>query len=497
MSSALQPRAAVAAPSPLTAFDEIARWTPRVTVPLLITAALVAGLLLSIDPRLGMAAAAGVVFAAFVLADLPIAIGIWVVALFLAGVPGTQGAPTGTSALLLAGWAGTLANRGPSLRTAAWRARVAFAATAALLVWTTASYVWSGDPGAVVSAVQNWGIAVAALPVIVTGCQRDRDVLLVAGAFVGGATLAVLIGVASGSTTAPGSAQEAAEMAAGRLQVGITDPNYLAANIVASLVMITGLLRVESLRRWRVPLLLAVPVLLYGLVATQSRGGMLAVLTAAALAVFLLREYRTRILAAVGALLVGIALFLVLQPRALERITQSDSSGTGRTDLWAAAWAVWQDAPLIGVGAGNFPSAKSAYADQIGFVERPELLLDMPMVAHDVWLQALAETGLVGLVLIVSAFGACVGASFVASRRFTQAGQGDLAFFARALGVGQLASLAASTFISNGNDRVFWVLLALGPALLAVAGPRSHLYSGPGRRPRSRPSPHPVKERAR
>lgn len=494
MSSALHPPAAVAPPSsPLTAFDEIARWEPRVTVPLLITAALVAGLLLSIDPRLGMAAAAGAVFAAFVLADLPIAIGIWVVALFLAGVPGTQGAPTGTSALLLAGWAGTLANRGPSLRTAAWRARVAFGATAALLLWTTASYVWSGDPGAVVGAVQNWGIAVAALPVIVTGCQRDRDVLLVAGAFVGGATLAVLIGVASGSSAAPIDDQAAAEFSAGRLQVGITDPNYLAANIVASLVMIVGLLRVESLRRWRAPLLMAVPVLLYGLVATQSRGGMLAVLTAAVLAVFLLREYRVRILAGVGALLVGIAVFLALQPRAFERITQSDSSGTGRTDLWAAAWAVWRDAPLFGVGAGNFPSAKSAYADQIGFVARPDLLLDQPMVAHDVWLQALAETGLVGLVLIVFAFGACIGASFVASGRFARTGRTDLAFFARALGVGQLASLAASTFISNGGDRVFWVLLALGPALLAVSGP------GPRRRPVRRPVPvlHPVKERAR
>lgn len=489
MSSALQPRGTVAAPSPLTAFDEIARWTPRVTVPLLVAGALVAGLLLSIDPRLGIAAAAGAVFAAFVLADLPVAIAIWVVALALAGVPGTQGAPTGTSALLIAGWAGTLANRGPTLRTAAWRGRVAFAATGALLAWTAASYVWAGDPGAVVGAVRNWGVAVAALPVIATGCQRDRDVLLIAAAFVAGATLSVLVGVASGSSAAPIDEQAAAEFSAGRLQVGITDPNYLAANLVASLALIAGMVRVESLRRWRAPLLLAVPILLYGLVATQSRGGLLAALTAAVLALVVLHEYRTRILAAVGAVLVGIASFLVVQPRALERITQDDASGTGRTDLWAAAWAVWRDSPLAGVGAGNFPSAKSAYADRIGFVERPDLLLDQPMVAHDVWLQALSETGLVGLLLTVAAFGGCIGASFAAARRFTQGGQDDLAFFARALGVGQLASLAASTFISNGSDRVFWVLLALGPALLTVA-PRNRADPGPNH-------PRPAKERAR
>lgn len=497
MSSTLHPRRAVAAPSPISAFDEIARWTPRVTVPLLVTAALVAGILLSIDPRLGMAAAAAAVFVAFVLADLPIAIGIWIVALFLAGVPGTQGAPTGTTALLIAGWAGTLANRGPSLRSAAWSARVAFAATAVLMLWTGASYIWAGDPGAVVNAVQNWGIAIVALPVIVTGCQRGRDVLLIAGAFVGGATLSVLVGVASGSSAAPIGDRAATEFSAGRLQVGITDPNYLAANLVASLLLITGLLRAESLRRWRAPLVLAVPILLYGLVATQSRGGLLAVLTAAVLAVFLLREYRTRILAAVGVVLTGIGLMLVVQPRAFERITQSDSSGTGRTDLWAAAWAVWRDNPVLGVGAGNFPSAKSAYADRIGFVERPDLLLDEPMVAHDVWLQALSEIGVVGLLLTVAAFAACVAASFAASRRFTDAGQTDMAFFARALGVGQLASLAASTFISNGGDRIFWVLLALGPALLAVAGPRPRALRRARVRPGPRPHPRPVQERAR
>lgn len=474
MSSALDPRRTVAVRSPLSAFDEIARYPARVTVPLMIAAALVTGLMLSIDAKLGVAAAGGAIFAAFLLADLPVAIGIWVVALFLAGVPGTQGAPTGTSVLLLAGWAGTLANRGSTLRTASWSARWAFAATGALMLWTGASYIWSGDPGAAVGAVQNWGIAVAALPVIVTGCQSGRDVLIVACAFVAGTTLSVLVGVASGSNAAPVGEQAAYEFSAGRLQVGITDPNYLAANIAASIVLIAGLVRIRWLRSWRSLLLLALPVLLYGLIATQSRGGLLATLVAAVLAVFLLPEFRGRVLGAAGVAVGGLAVLLMLQPRAFERITQSDASGTGRTDLWSAAWAVWQDAPLLGVGSGNFPIAKTAYADQIGFVERPALLLDMPMVAHNVWLQAMAETGLVGLLLLICAFGACIGSSFLAARRFERARNVELAFFARALGVGQLASLAASTFISNASDRIFWVLLALGPALLAVAAVRPH-----------------------
>lgn len=471
MTSTLHPRRPVGHP-PVTALDEIAGVPPRVLVGLLLGAAVLAGLALSIDARLGLAGAGGAIFVAFLLADLPVAIALWVLALFLAGVPGTHGAPTATSVVLLAGWAGTLANRGPTLRSASWSARWAFAATAGLTAWTAASYLWAGHPGAVVDAVQNWGIAVAALPVIVTGCERSRDVLVVALAFVAGATLSVLVGVAQGTNAAPATEQAAAEFSAGRLQVGITDPNYLAANIVASVVLVGGLVGLSWLRRWRPALLGCLPVLLYGLVATQSRGGLLAAVVGAALAVFLLPEFRVRVLGGVVAAVSGLALLLLLQPRAVERITQSDSSGTGRTDLWSAAWHVWRDAPILGVGSGNFPHAKSAYADRIGFVEQPTLLLDMPMVAHNVWLQALAETGLVGLLLQGLALGACIAASFLAARRFAAVGNAELGFFARTLGVAQLASLAASTFISNAGDRIFWVLLALGPALLAVADVR-------------------------
>jgi hypothetical protein len=44
-----------------------------------------------------------------------------------------------------------------------------------------------------------------------------------------------------------------------------------------------------------------------------------------------------------------------------------------------------------------------------------------------------------------------------------------MATLARTVVVAQVAMLAASFFISNGHDRRTWVLLALGPALVATA----------------------------
>jgi O-antigen ligase len=452
----------------MTTADRLSRTSPRLLIAGLVAGAALLGLVAVKDARLGVAGAGALVFAAFLLVDLPVAVGVWIVALFLAGTPGTHGATTGTSVLLLAGWAGTLADRAPHWRQALARTRWSLAAVALMLLWSAASLIWAQDPAEGLARLQQWGIAAAALPVLVTACPRPRDAIVVAAAFVAGATLAVVVGVLTGSNAAPVDEAASFEAAAGRLQVGITDPNYLAADIVAALALTAGLLGVRQARRWRPALLLAVPILLYGLVATQSRGGMVAALVAAAAAFVLLRAERRRIAGALVVAVVLLGVFLAAQPRALDRLTQDDTSGTGRTDIWNVALAVARDNPLLGVGTGNFVVVESRYAQEVGFLERPGLIVDTPLVTHDVWLQALTENGPLGLLLLIGAFGGCIASSLIAGRRFARHGRPDLERLARTLAVGQIGSLAASTFIANGDDRVWWVLLALGPVLLAV-----------------------------
>ncbi|MGX6449842.1 hypothetical protein ACVU7I_17525, partial [Patulibacter sp. S7RM1-6] len=129
----------------MTTASRLALLPARLLVPLLVAAAALVGLAATRDARLAFAAAAAAVFLAFVLVDLPVAVGAWVAILFLAGVPGTQGGPTGTSVLLLAGWAGTLAERGPEVRVALRRARWPLAAAALVLLWSALSLVWAAD----------------------------------------------------------------------------------------------------------------------------------------------------------------------------------------------------------------------------------------------------------------------------------------------------------------------------------------------------------------
>jgi O-antigen ligase len=449
--------------------DRLSRTPPWLVVAALVCATALVGLAVTRDPRYGAVAIGALVFAAFVVLDLPVAVGLWCVALYLAGVSGTQGAPTGTTVLLVAGCLGTLADRGDHLRRSLPQVRAAYLSAALLLAWSAATAVWAVDAGTVRQETWYFALAAVALPIVVTSCTTSRDVLVVATAFVLGATCAIAAGVLLGTSDAPADPLAAAEAAAGRLHVGLTDPNYLAADIVAALAIVTGLLGVSALRRWRPWLVLTIPVLLYGLVATQSRGGFIAAVAAAALAALHLREHRARVVGGLAVAVVLLGLFLATQPRAVERLTQDDATGTGRTEIWKIATAVARDHPLGGVGTGNFRLVEGGYVDRVGPIADPSMFVDTPLVTHDIWLQAFAEQGLPGLLIQLAVIATCIGASFRAARRYRRDGRPDLATFARALAVGQLSSVVASTFIANGNDRVFWILLALGPALLAVA----------------------------
>ena len=71
------------------------------------------------------------------------------------------------------------------------------------------------------------------------------------------------------------------------------------------------------------------------------------------------------------------------------------STGSGRWQLWTSAVDEWETKPVFGRGAGSYQSWWMEHASLPLFVRD----------AHSLWLETLAELGLVGLLLLVIAFG--------------------------------------------------------------------------------------------
>jgi putative inorganic carbon (HCO3(-)) transporter len=210
-------------------------------------------------------------------------------------------------------------------------------------------------------------------------------------------------------------------------------------------------------------------VLLLTLLVTVSRGGLVALGAALVVTVLVARRYRGWALATVLAVAATALVFFLsfASPAARERITASDGGGK-RTDVWKVAGRMVDDHPVTGVGAGNFRHESIHYLVEPGTIRFDELI-DERSVTHNAYLEVLTGTGFVGLSLYVAIIAACVASMLRAARNFGRRGdlRGELT--ARAVIVAVAATLAAYFFLSEESSKYLWLLLSLGPALLAIS----------------------------
>jgi putative inorganic carbon (HCO3(-)) transporter len=144
-------------------------------------------------------------------------------------------------------------------------------------------------------------------------------------------------------------------------------------------------------------------VCVVGVTYTQSRAALIALLVAS-LGIGVLCGVRVRVLATAlcGVILLG---SLVLPQSLQTRVgdlygavtadagTPQDKNGSlrGRTSENLAGLRMWHDHPLIGVGPDNFEVHYEQYAEVIGTDQRAQ-----ERGAHNLYLESLAETGVVG-----------------------------------------------------------------------------------------------------
>jgi len=209
-------------------------------------------------------------------------------------------------------------------------------------------------------------------------------------------------------------------------------------------------------------------------IVTYSRGAFVALLVVAAFIV--LRHHRNfKVILAI--LLIVAALLPFLPEKYLTRMgtllsflpgstsnPMAEPSFFGRTSEMTAAWLMFVDHPLLGVGLGNSPKLYFEYAVKTGLTT-----VSRERGMHSLYLEIAAETGLAGLI----AFGAILLAIFLGIRRarsdLLAAGRMDLVHIVNGVEGAMVAFAVCSVVIHGTYPRYFWTLAGIAFSLVNVA----------------------------
>lgn len=248
----------------------------------------------------------------------------------------------------------------------------------------------------------------------------------------------------------------------GRAVGTFTDPNEYASAMVVSIGMGFGAMGAARTPWMRRGCLVGIAICGWGVLASQSRGGLVAIGLAALFIVASSRgRERVRMVGATFVLVAAAVSMLMLTPtgqQSLERITNGDSSG--RSDLWRIAVLQFQDFPLHGVGLGNYPAVAKRYIT--AETEHTELVVSVaPRTTHNTYLEIAAELGTLGLVTFGTFVGGCVLLGMLGVRAARRLGDDGALSLGRGIVAATLGVLASCIFLSNQYGELMWALLAI------------------------------------
>jgi len=304
--------------------------------------------------------------------------------------------------------------------------------------------------------------------IVFTAIAKRQHLIWALGAYLGGAFLTAIVGILGGSS----SEQFGPYSDASRLSGGIGDPNELAAILIPALVVAAFMLAVVTvpLAKWLLGSI--VVVLAVALFLTQSRGGLFALAVVGVVTPFLAGPVRLRAVAVMLTIVaIGIGYYsLVAPPAAIQHVTSfSAGGGTGRTDLWRVAIEMWRDHPFAGIGTGNFTIVEPRYAVRTINLQRVDLVVDNPKVAHNTYLHVLTELGIVGFIAFMGMVGGSLVVAWRSIKELERRGERRLEILARGLLIGTIGMLAAFVFITAQWEKQLWLLLGTCLALSSLA----------------------------
>ncbi len=248
------------------------------------------------------------------------------------------------------------------------------------------------------------------------------------------------------------------------------NPNILASFLMIGITVGFGMLFIKKLNiTAKVFLLFTILVTSIAIVASFSRGGWLATFTAVFVLVVLHRRW------SYFALFSGLFIFMlvILSIKAPEIVLsaiqrfvmifspEGEDSSMSRISLVKMGIWMWQDHPLLGVGAGGFSYFAPDYIDP----NMPRALVDITL-PHTLQSKILAEEGLIGITIavwfIVTVFFDSLRSIKLIKDDFLKNTQISLT----ALFIGYMVSF---TFSSDLHNNIFWITIGVLYAIPIVS----------------------------
>ncbi|MBL8066530.1 MAG: O-antigen ligase family protein [Chthonomonadaceae bacterium] len=335
-------------------------------------------------------------------------------------------------------------------------------ALTALVFWTGCTSLWSSFPYASYSTWLNWILFGLALVATVSSCGRQSGVRALLTSLVVGAVLVAINGVTEYS------AMKALDPGY-RVFGGWNNPNALAG-LLASVAPLAAGLSFSKTRLVSLSASVATAIIVFCLMLTQSKGGMIALCLGLIGFVTLGFFWTKKISAAKPLVPVAVAIALVLAlfvsnkapggaaplARVMDPSVTSQQSAGFRVLLWKGSVQLVADRPLgSGPGTYRFESAKPGLTEQT-------------VHAHQTVLQTAVEVGLPGVVLLLAVIGLWFVGLFKDSRNWPDETKTLRACMFGSVVAACVDGLFESNLIYTGSGIVMFLVMGAGLQLTAT-----------------------------
>ncbi|UGA57733.1 O-antigen ligase family protein [Vibrio sp. VB16] len=242
------------------------------------------------------------------------------------------------------------------------------------------------------------------------------------------------------------------------------DPNDLALVLMFPLAFsISTFITKKNPLMLRMFAIVISAILIYSIIATQSRGGLLG--TLAIFSVLALGKIRSKTL--LFFLGITVTLFLYFFAGISERASGGaaeigvDASAMGRLYAWQAAFRMSLENPLTGVGLNNFYSNYFYYSSHWDGLNH---------AVHSTWFGVLAETGMLGLFVFISFIVSLIRtAKNTVNKVKTHTYPASVETMANAVYAGLIGTVISGTFLTQGFNWPIYILAALTICVAQIA----------------------------